>query len=123
LCPWQLRIPSSTSPWLSMSQTWRAWCGTYGLWASPRIESFSSLLPRFVSQPGRRSASYKVTESHLLHQTWTCWALVPPASNSDYSGGREQEDSGSDPTQAIVPQDPISKKTLHKNGLVEWLKV
>jgi hypothetical protein len=23
----------------------------------------------------------------------------------------------------IVPQDPISKKSLHKKGFVEWLKV
>jgi hypothetical protein len=30
--------------------------------------------------------------------------------------------TGSQPQQ-IVPRDPILKKTLHKKGLVEWLKV
>jgi hypothetical protein len=34
------------------------------------------------------------------------------AYNPGYSGGRDQEDSGS--------RNPISKKTLHKKGLMEW---
>jgi hypothetical protein len=40
-----------------------------------------------------------------------------------YSGGRDQEDRNSRPTWANSSQDPISKKTHHKKGLVEWLKV
>jgi hypothetical protein len=47
--------------------------------------------------------------------TWLC--------NPSYSEGRDQEDSGSKPAQAKSSQDPISKKTFTKIGLVEWLKV
>jgi hypothetical protein len=46
------------------------------------------------------------------------------ACNPNHSGGRDQEDHGSKPTQANSLQDPISKKkNHHKIGLVEWLKV
>jgi hypothetical protein len=43
--------------------------------------------------------------------------------NPSYSGVRDQEDLGSKPVQANSLWDPILKKTLHKKGLVEWLKV
>jgi hypothetical protein len=60
----------------------------------------------------------------LLHINFYCsWALVDHACNPSYSGGRDQEDLGSKPTQANSLQDPISKKTHHKKGLVEWLEV
>jgi hypothetical protein len=38
-------------------------------------------------------------------------------------GGRDQEDRLSKPAQAINLQDPIWKKTQHKTGMVEWLKL
>jgi hypothetical protein len=40
-----------------------------------------------------------------------------------YSGGRDQQDLGLKPVQTNSSQDPILKKTHHKKGLVEWLKV
>jgi hypothetical protein len=51
------------------------------------------------------------------------WAPVAYAYNPSYSGSRDQEDSSSKPTQANSLQDPISKKTYHNKGLVEWFKV
>jgi hypothetical protein len=50
---------------------------------------------------------------------------VAYAYNPSYAGGRDQEDCGSKPAWANSSQDPdpISKKTHHKKGLVEWLKV
>jgi hypothetical protein len=39
------------------------------------------------------------------------------------SGGRDQEDHSSKPAWANSSTDPILKKTFHKKGLVEWLKV
>jgi hypothetical protein len=39
--------------------------------------------------------------------------------NPGYSGGRDQEDC--QPWQIV--RDPLSKKTLYKKELVEWLKV
>jgi hypothetical protein len=44
-------------------------------------------------------------------------------SSTRYPGGRNQEDLGSKPAWANSLWDPISKKTYHKKGLVEWLKV
>jgi hypothetical protein len=49
--------------------------------------------------------------------------LVAHVCNPSYSGGRNQEDLGLKPACANSSRDPISKKTLHKKGLVEWLKV
>jgi hypothetical protein len=37
-----------------------------------------------------------------------------------YSGGRDQEDLCLKPNSF---RDPISKKALHKKGLVEWLQI
>jgi hypothetical protein len=48
---------------------------------------------------------------------------VVHAYSPSYSGGRDQEDHGFKPAQAKSPQDPILKKTHHKKGLAEWLKV
>jgi hypothetical protein len=48
---------------------------------------------------------------------------VAHACNPNYSGGRDQEDHGLKPAQANILGDSISKKTHHKKGLVEWLKV
>jgi hypothetical protein len=36
---------------------------------------------------------------------------------------QDQEDHSSKPGQANSSQDPISKKSHHKKGLMEWLKV
>jgi hypothetical protein len=47
---------------------------------------------------------------------------VAHAYNSSYSEGRDQEDRGSKPVGQIV-SETLSQKTLHKKGLVEWLKV
>jgi hypothetical protein len=43
--------------------------------------------------------------------------------NPSYSGGRDQEEHYSKLSQANSLQDPILKKTHHKKGLVEWLKM
>jgi hypothetical protein len=48
--------------------------------------------------------------------------LVAHAYNSSFTGGRDQEDRSSKPAQGNSSGDPILKKTLHKKGLVEWLK-
>jgi hypothetical protein len=40
-----------------------------------------------------------------------------------YSGGRDQEDHGLKPAWANSSVRPYLEKTLHKKGLVEWLKV
>jgi hypothetical protein len=48
---------------------------------------------------------------------------VAHACNPSYSGGRDQEDGGSKPSEASSLQDPISKIPFTKIGLVEWLKV
>jgi hypothetical protein len=48
-------------------------------------------------------------------------APVAHAYNSSYSGGRDQEDHSSEPVQIV--RETLSQKTLHKKGLVEWLKV
>jgi hypothetical protein len=49
--------------------------------------------------------------------------LVPYTYNPTYSGGRDQEDRGSNPAQANSSVRPYLKKTLQKKELVEWLKV
>jgi hypothetical protein len=43
--------------------------------------------------------------------------------NPSYSGGRDQEDCGLKSAQANSSTRPYLKKTLHRKGLVEWLKV
>jgi hypothetical protein len=43
--------------------------------------------------------------------------------NPSYSGGRDQEDSGSKPAQTNSSMRSYLKKTLHKKGLVDWLNV
>jgi hypothetical protein len=48
---------------------------------------------------------------------------VAQACNPSFSGGRDQEGLGSKPAWTNSSRDSISKKTLHKKGLVEWLKV
>jgi hypothetical protein len=46
----------------------------------------------------------------------TSWVLVTHACNPSYSGGRDQEDRGSDPPS-------ISRKKKSQKVLVEWLKM
>jgi hypothetical protein len=43
------------------------------------------------------------------------WALVAHACNPSYSGGKDQEDQGSKPTQANSSQDHNSKNPITKN--------
>jgi hypothetical protein len=43
--------------------------------------------------------------------------------NPSYSAGRDQEDRGSKPALGKQFTRLYLKKTLHKKGLVEWLKV
>jgi hypothetical protein len=57
-----------------------------------------------------------------LIKTHCSHTLVAHAYSPGYSGGRDQEDHGSKPAQAKFAR-PFLKKTHHKNGLVEWLKV
>jgi hypothetical protein len=49
--------------------------------------------------------------------------LAAHTCNPSYSGGRDQEDLGSKPVWANGFERPYLKKTHHKKGLVEWLKV
>jgi hypothetical protein len=49
--------------------------------------------------------------------------LVAHTCNPSYSGSRNQEDHHAKPAQANSSAKPYLKKTLHKKGLVEWLKV
>jgi hypothetical protein len=63
----------------------------------------------------------KYSKGHL--KVYDCRVPVAQACKPSYSGGRDQEDCGSKPYWANSLQDPISKKLLHKKGLVEWLKV
>jgi hypothetical protein len=49
--------------------------------------------------------------------------LVTHTYNPNYSRGRDQEDRSSKPAWPNSSQDPISKKTITKTGLVVWLKV
>jgi hypothetical protein len=51
------------------------------------------------------------------------WVLVAHSCNPSYSGGRNQEDRGTKPAQAIISARPCLKKPFTKTGLVEWLKV
>jgi hypothetical protein len=48
---------------------------------------------------------------------------VAHACNPRYSGGRDREDCGLKPAQANSSVRPYHENTLHKKGLVEWLKV
>jgi hypothetical protein len=50
-------------------------------------------------------------------------ALVAHSGNPNYSGGRDQEDCGSKPAWENSSTRPYFEKTLHKKGLVKWLKV
>jgi hypothetical protein len=43
--------------------------------------------------------------------------------NPSYSGDRDQEDRGLKPTPEKEIARPYLEQTLHKKGLVEWLKV
>jgi hypothetical protein len=51
------------------------------------------------------------------------WMLVAHTCVPNYSGGRNQEDRTLKPVWPNNLGDPISKKILHKKGLVEWLNV
>jgi hypothetical protein len=52
------------------------------------------------------------------------WAPVPHIYNPSYPGSRDREDHGSKPAWQIVQETYLKKKkTQHKKGLVEWLKV
>jgi hypothetical protein len=57
-----------------------------------------------------------------LLKIWFCQALVAHTISPSYSGGRDQEDRGLQTAQANSLLDYL-EKTLHKKGLVEWLKV
>jgi hypothetical protein len=48
---------------------------------------------------------------------------VTHACNPSYLGSRDREDRGSKPAQANSSERSYLEKTLHKKGLVEWLKV
>jgi hypothetical protein len=49
--------------------------------------------------------------------------LVAHACNPSYSGSKDQEDQGLNPTWANTSRDPILKNSITKTGLMEWLKV
>jgi hypothetical protein len=62
--------------------------------------------------------------SFLTYKIEIDQALVAPAGNLSYSGGRDQEDLDSKPALAKSLRDPISKKkNPSQKGLMEWLKV
>jgi hypothetical protein len=62
-------------------------------------------------------------EKPLVKKWELSWAWVAHVHNPSYSGGREQEDHSSKPALGNSSPDPISKKTITKKGLLEWLKV
>jgi hypothetical protein len=49
--------------------------------------------------------------------------LVVHACSPSYSGGRDQENLGSNLARGKISEDPISKIPFTKVELVEWLKV
>jgi hypothetical protein len=55
--------------------------------------------------------------------TLSNWPLVAHTYSPSYSGARDQEDQGSKPARVNNSCETLSRKTLHKKGLVEWLKV
>jgi hypothetical protein len=90
--------------------------------------------PRASCVLGRCSATELHSQPWFQHSSWQSlknfhirtslhWAPVAHACNPSYLGGRDQEHQGSKLALANTWWDPILKKTLHKKGLVEWLKV
>jgi hypothetical protein len=75
--------------------------------------------PSALSQNSQRH----IVETRPL-QKW-CWSQMPVAHayNPSYSEGRDQEDCGSKPAWAKSSHDSILKKSYHKKGMEEWLKV
>jgi hypothetical protein len=65
---------------------------------------------------------------HVACEYWLPMAisrttLAAHACNPSYSGGRDQGDHSSKPSQANSLWDPSWKNTHMTKGLVEWLKV
>jgi hypothetical protein len=58
----------------------------------------------------------------LVFKLCISWALVADAYNPSYLGGRDQEDHSSKPAWANSLQNPFSKNSSQKRGLVEWVQ-
>jgi hypothetical protein len=58
-----------------------------------------------------------------LQKSEAGWVPMAHTRNPSDSGGIDKEDQGLKLAQANSSRDPVFKKTHHKKGLVEWLKV
>jgi hypothetical protein len=116
---------------------------TLGLKAGRTSDLFSITSPRSTSADRNQYLKFKVftppackgeqqlAELSMLPDTalgtlppWLqSWVPVAHARNPSYSGGTDQEDCGSKPQRKIVGKTLSQKKTLHEEGLMEWLKV
>jgi hypothetical protein len=67
-----------------------------------------------TSQADRITILSYCTQLAFFLKIEICWAPVAHAYYPCYSGGRDQEDHSSKPAQADGSQNPISKKTYHK---------
>jgi O-acetyl-ADP-ribose deacetylase (regulator of RNase III) len=76
-----------------------------------------------TQKPFLNKRNLKIGSSFCIKKKKTKPGMVIHTCNPSYSGGRDQEDRGSKPTQENSSQDPLSKKTLHKIRLVAWIKV
>jgi hypothetical protein len=78
--------------------------------------------PLFLSSPGPEEALSYNSFLLSLQDHFVGQALMAHTYNPSDSGGRDQGDHSSK-SWANNSGDPISKKTHHEKGLVEWLKV
>jgi hypothetical protein len=60
---------------------------------------------------------------HLAKKKISSQVLMAHAYNPSFSEGKDQEDHSLKPAPLNSLQNPISKKTQHKKGLLEWFKV
>jgi hypothetical protein len=75
-----------------------------------------------IGQADKKVAiAWEVISTFVTKSVYPNLAQVAHICNPSYSGGRDQEDPGSKPAWENNSQDYL-KKTLHKNGLLEWLK-
>jgi hypothetical protein len=75
------------------------------------------------NKSGNLDEMEKLLERHVSPKLAQSRAQVAHAYNPSYSGGRDQEDLGSEPAWANTSVRPYLEKPFTKIGLVEWLKV
>jgi hypothetical protein len=70
-----------------------------------------------------RNSQNLITTKTIQLKQWASQAPMAHTCNTSYSGGRDQQDCSSKPTQANSSTRPYLEKTITKKWLVEWLKV